>query len=316
MRCPMRRKPKNRPACTVDRLFISDSRTLPADLRQWGALLDAGARALADANVPMPRRAARWLLEGILGICAASLIGYPEQEASVDEVQRYSEAIRRCRHHEPLQYVLGHAEFGGLRLRMTSDVLIPRPETEILVQVALACVARFSNPRVLDVGTGSGCIALALKHARSDAHVVAYDISRAALRVAAGNARRLGLAVSFVHADILASTQGSAASEPLDLIVSNPPYVPDAEFGTLPANVRDFEPVVALVCGDDPLRFYRAIARQRSRLRPGGNLVLEVHADYAAQVRQLLMDSGFSATAVHLDLAGRPRIVTGVSASN
>ncbi len=300
----------------MDRLLISDSRTLPADLRQWGALLDAGTLALSDATVPLPRRAARWLLEGILGISAASLIAYPEQEASADEVERFSEAIRRCRHHEPLQYVLGHADFCGLRLHVTPDVLIPRPETELLVQAALARMAKLPNPRVLDVGTGSGCIALALKHARSDAYVVACDNSRAALRVAKGNARLLGLAVSFVHADILASLLEPAAKGPFDLIVSNPPYVPDAEFGALPANVRDFEPVEALACGDDPLRFYRAIAKQRRHLCPGGYLVLEVHADYAAQVRQLLVDSGFSTSAMHQDLAGRPRMVTAVSAGN
>ncbi len=287
-----------------------DTRLNTAGPWQWGALVDAGARALLDAGISAPRRTARWLVEGIRGVNAASLIAWEEQEAGMDDVQLFEEAIGRCRRHEPLQYVLGTVDFCGIRLRVTPDVLIPRPETELVVQAALRCIKAYPGARVLDVGTGSGCIALAMKEARSDLHVVACDISQAALRVAEENARSLDLAVSFVQADILSPVSGFSVTRPFNLIVSNPPYVPEDEYSALPYNVRGFEPAVALTCGKDPLRFYRAISRLQPFVTPGGSLVLEVHADYGPRVQRHLVESGYGGVTLHHDLAGLPRIVT------
>ena len=280
-------------------------------------MLDAGAAILADAAVDTPRRAARWLLEDILETGAASLLAYPEAEASTDEVEAFIAALARCQRQEPLQYVLGYAVFCGLKLRVTPDVLIPRAETELLVHAALEGMAQRSDPHVLDMGCGSGCIALALKHARSDAHVVGCDISRAALQVAQGNAQQLGLSVSLLHADIFSNMRAVAELGPFDMIVSNPPYIPDVEVPSLPANVRDFEPELAFACGGDPLRFYGAIAAASQHLlQLGGCLLLEVHASNAERVRKLLVDHGFAGTMVRQDLAGRPRIVVAERGSN
>ena len=278
--------------------------------RRWSTLLQQGVRALEEAKVSTPRRTARWLLEEVCGQSAAAIIANPQREASAAQAQCYAESIARCQQHEPLQYVLGYADFCGLRLRVTPDVLIPRPETELLVQAALKRVASRQGARILDIGTGSGCIALALKAARPDLHVAACDISIRALRVAQWNAQALGLAISFAQADVLSDVFDLYTRKPFDCVVSNPPYIPDAEFHALPVNVRCYEPDQALACGSDPLAFYRAIARQGPCLAPLGSLALEVHADYAEQVRRHLAQFGYINIALQRDLAGYLRIIT------
>ncbi len=271
----------------------------------------AGAAALAESGVPAPRRTARWLLEGILGASATQLIAYPEARVPERKVQAFTEAARRCQRHEPLQYVLEYAEFCGLKLRVTPDVLIPRPETELLVQESLLRIERIDCPYVLDVGTGSGCVALAIKHQRPDARVTACDISRAALQIAASNAEQLSLGLSFMQADMEQTTQAPACDGGFDLLVSNPPYVPAAELPTLAPGVRHFEPILALSAGIDPLRYYRALVAWGERLRSGGHLVVEVHSEYADEVCALLADAGMQDVDVRQDWAERPRIVGG-----
>jgi len=279
--------------------------------RRWGELLDAGERSLVEAGISVPERTARWLLEDILGVSTAQIIAYPECEASAEQVQLFMKAVRRCQRGEPVQYILGHTDFCGLRLQVTPDVLIPRPETEILVQVALSQLNHQEHPTVVDVGTGSGCVALAIKQARPRVRMVACDISKKALRVAERNADKHGLDIEFVHADITALTSDLASVGPFNLVVSNPPYISDEEFYSLPKTVRDFEPRIALSCGQDALRFYRAIVNLRSHVHPVAKFVLEVHTEYADGVRKFLVGEGFSSVEIHHDLADRPRIVVG-----
>ena len=274
-------------------------------------LTDAVAR-LEQAGIDDARRNAEWLAEDILGVSRAALYAHPDALVSEGERLHLEALLVRRLRREPLQYVLGYAEFFGLRLRVTPDVLIPRPETEEVVEEAVRRLEGRTAPWVLDVGTGSGAIALALKHARPDAEVFACDISEAALAVAAANAERLGLAVTFVLADILDPVFVHDVRPTFHLVVSNPPYVPEEERTTLEPEVREHEPSRALfVPGEDPLRFYRALAvHAADLLNPGGHLVVETHADHGSAVRDLFAEAGLAGATLRTDLSGRPRIVS------
>ncbi len=276
----------------------------------WGSLLRETTQALKAGGVPAPRRAALWLLGDVLGCDQAHLIAYPKRAATPEQAEALSALLDRRLQREPMQYILGYADFFGLRLRVTPAVLIPRPETEQVVEAALAMLADHARPRVLDIGTGSGCIALALKHERPDAEVFACDVSEAALAVARENAEAHHLAVSFLQADVLAPGFPGHASGSFDLVISNPPYVAADEAAELESDVRDYEPHLALFSGDDPLVFYKAIAGHApALLASGGLLVFETHAEYAGAVCDLLAEAGFLDVQVKRDLAGHPRIV-------
>ncbi len=207
----------------------------------------------------------------------------------------------------PVQYVLGQTEFCGLEIGVDERVLIPRPETEELVAHILKSSPR--PRRILDVGTGSGCIALALKASLPDAEVVAVDLSACALERARENARALGLAVVFRQDDALAGLP--ATDGPFDVVVSNPPYIPAAERAAMQRRVTDYEPAQALFVPDrDPLCFYRAIARAGYRLlAPGGALWLEVHSPLAAETRALLQAEGYAEVRCFQDIYDKPRIL-------
>lgn len=281
-------------------------------LPTWGSLLRDATRTLAGGGVPAPRRTAVWLLGDVLGCSAAHLIAYPDREASKEHLRTLAPLLERCAAREPIQYVLGSADFCGMRLRVTPDVLIPRPETEQVVEAALRHLPAGSPARVLDIGTGSGCIALAIKHARPSARVTAVDVSEAALRVARQNADLHDLAVTFLHGDLLAPDFVRQVAGSWDLIVSNPPYLAREEASMLEPEICDHEPDVALFSGADPLQHYRAIATHAPRLlAPNGCCVLEVHAHRADAVADLLRSAGLRSVAVQPDLAGLPRIVSG-----
>ena len=275
-------------------------------------LLHRGTQRLEGADRQAPRRTAEWLLTEILDCDRAQLYAHSERPVPPDVVQRFGELVKRRVQGEPLQHLLGYASFRGLQLQVSPDVMVPRPETETVVDRALACIENRERPRVLDVGTGSGCIALALKHERSDAVVHACDVSPDALAVARANADALQLDVQFLEADVLADEGSNGMPQDLDLLVSNPPYIPEDEADALPPVVREYDPAVALFAGDDPLRFYRALADwARALCAPDASFVFEVHAAYADGVAALLRRERLAEICTDEDLSGRPRVVWG-----
>jgi release factor glutamine methyltransferase len=284
----------------------------PATRVKGRELLDAAIARLAEAGIGMAGVDAEWLLAGVLGVRRFDL--YPALAHELDEglATRFDHAVSRRARREPLQRILGWEEFRGLRFVLTPAVLVPRPETEMLVEWALTLLpppAPRRRPLVVDVGTGSGCIACAFAHERPDVDLIATDTSLAALVLACSNARRLGLQerVRPVAGDLLAAI-GSAKA---DLIVSNPPYLPTDLLAELMPEVRDHEPRAALDGGADGLRdLRRLVAEARRALRPSGALVLETAGGaQAAEVSALARAAGLAQVTVRRDLAGIERFV-------
>lgn len=220
----------------------------------------------------------------------------------------YATLIDRRLRGEPIQYITGEVEFYGLPFRVTPDVLIPRPETEHLVEAALEITRSSASPRILDIGAGSGAIAIAIAHALRSDRVTAIDISEPALAIARENAARNGVAIRFLQGDLLAPVAG----EHFELIVSNPPYVPEADKPTLSTEVRGYEPALALFAGADGLNIYRRlIPAAFAALVPGGHLLLEIGFGQSDAVRALLAQTGFSHIRSIPDLQGIPRVLHG-----
>lgn len=266
---------------------------------------------LEQAGLSDPRRTGVWIFCDVLQCRPAYLISHEDARLERDHAAKILQMAERCAAHEPVQYVTGYTEFRGLHLQLSPQVLIPRPETEQLVDVALETVGRELSFRILDIGTGSGCIALAMKQAIPDADVTACDISRSALRIAKANATQNGLEIQCVAADLLATDFVSSVGSGYDLVIANPPYIPDHERSELPRMVRDYEPETALFCGEDPRKFYRAISRHIADglLGHRGVLALETHADYAESVGILFEQHGGLQVQVKQDFAGLPRFV-------
>lgn len=229
-----------------------------------------------------------------------------------DDVRaRMRELVKRRAAAEPVAYLVGHREFFSLEFEVNRDVLIPRPDTETLVVEALACLKGQEQPRVLDLGTGSGCIAVAIAVNHRGAQVTAVDVRDASLAVAARNAERHSVAdrIAFRHGDLFAPL---APDRPFDLIVSNPPYVPTDEIDRLAPDVRDHEPRAALDGGADGLDVIRRIVGEAAaHLVPGGWLLLECSPDQTTRVTNLLSDAGCGKVVVRQDLGGRGRAVCG-----
>ena len=223
--------------------------------------------------------------------------------------QRIADIIARLRRHEPLQYILGHALFHGHRFKVTSAVLIPRPETEQLVDL-IVDENPASDLHVLDMGTGSGCIAISLARALKFAQVDALDVSRDALDVARENAAALKVKVRFFESDMLSPQPPGR----YDIIVSNPPYICWSEREAMESNVKDYEPGQALFVPDnDPLLFYKAIAPYAAQsLERGGRLYLEINRRFGNEVKRLLEDNGFDEVRIIDDSYGNPRFATAV----
>ena len=268
------------------------------------------------------RAIARILIEELFGLSYADIVCGATEQLSADDTLRLDTAVRRIEQGEPLQHVLGYADFCGNRFSVNSSVLIPRPETEWLVDEGAklmdGCIASdetqhkapHSPKRILDIGTGSGCIAISLKLRLGDAYVEAWDISEEALRTAQDNADALKAEVVFRKRDALRADNTAA---PWDLIVSNPPYICDSERSAMDDNVLLHEPHTALfVPDDDPLRFYRAIARYALlTLNIGGSLLFECNTRYAEATGAMLSDMGFEEVTVSDDCFNLPRFVRG-----
>jgi release factor glutamine methyltransferase len=275
--------------------------------------LAAATTALEAAGLPSARVDAEWLLAGLLGLGRVAARLELGEAAPAPLAERYARAVSRRARREPLQRILGWEEFRGVRVRLTDSVLVPRPETETLVEWALALLPAPGPRRLLaiDVGTGSGCIACALASERADLDVVAVDVSPAAAAVARENVRALDLAgrVRVVAADLFAGLRDIRA----DLIVSNPPYLPSALMPELPPEVRIHEPRLALDGGSDGLAVIRRIATAaRPYLRPSGALVVETAGgDQASAAAALLRGAGWDQVAVRGDLVGVERFVAG-----
>jgi release factor glutamine methyltransferase len=238
----------------------------------------------------------------------AFLYGHPEYELSTEEQARYDDALAQRSRGIPAQYITGHQEFWGMDLIVSPAVLIPRPETEHVIETVLGCVGQAPSPanlRVVDVGTGSGCIALALAKELPQSEIHATDISAAALEIARSNAARLQLEsrVQFHEADLLNGIEKNL----FDFVVSNPPYVGESEEDSVQLDVRKFEPRNAVFAGTTGLEVIeRLIPQARQVLKPGGGLVMEISGTIAAKVRELL--AGWNNVQVTNDLQGIERI--------
>lgn len=266
------------------------------------------------------RAIARILIEELFGLSYTDIVCGATDQLSADDTLRLDTAVRRIEQGEPLQHVLGYADFCGNHFGVNASVLIPRPETEWLVDEGERLIngaynaAPSAPKRILDIGTGSGCIAISLKLRLGEAYVEAWDISEEALRTAESNAKALKAEVAFCKRDALRAEESVA---PWDLIVSNPPYICDSERADMDDNVLLHEPHTALfVPDDDPLRFYRAIARYALRsLSNGGSLLFECNTRYAEATGKMMREMGFEDVTVNDDCFGLPRFVKGSSPS-
>jgi release factor glutamine methyltransferase len=280
--------------------------------------LQAGVARLAAG--PHPDRArldAEALLLHVARLNRAALFARWKDEVNAEYAAQYAALISRRLAGEPIQYITGEAEFYGLPFRVTRDVLIPRPETEHLVEKALEIASAFSGTgapglaetwegNILDVGTGSGAIAVTLAHHLPHAHLTAIDVSPQALAIAEENAKRNRAAIRFLRGDLLQPV----ADERFDIVVSNPPYVSTADRDSLAVEVRDYEPARALFAGDDGLDVYRRlIPAAFAVLVPGGFLALEIGSGQAPAVQALLAAAGFQQIETTPDLQGIPRVL-------
>jgi release factor glutamine methyltransferase len=304
--------------------------------------LEIGEFALKDGPHPQSaRRDAEALLTHTLRNSRTWLLAHAEEELSGEQAKSYSELLVRRRRGEPIQYITGETEFYRMPFRVTPDVLIPRPETELLVERAIQLIPVFDNrpkrffsfqivrpathngenkqsrtdphkagwpPRILDVGTGSGCIAISIAHDWAEAEITAIDLSAFALEVARFNAESLGFAdhIRFLKGDLLTPVAG----EQFELIVSNPPYVPTSDRATLSVEVREYEPALALFAGDDGLDVYRRLVPAAfDALTPGGYVALEIDYGQSPAITELLTTAGFEQIEFVPDLQGIPRVV-------
>lgn len=273
-----------------------------------GAAVAEAAAALAAAGLEEPRRQARRLVAAALGIEAGEAFAHPERRLTAAERGRVAAVLARAVAHEPLSRIVGRREFWGLEFRLSPETLDPRPETETVVEAVLARLAdRFGPYRFLDLGTGSGCLLLALLSEYRNAFGLGVDVSPGAAGAARDNARALGLAgrAAFAVADWATALAGR-----FDAIVANPPYIPSGEIAGLPREVRGHDPIRALDGGDDGLAAYRAIAVELPRLlAPQGLFAAELGAGQDRAVGQILTAAGLAVDGFAPDLAGWRRCI-------
>jgi release factor glutamine methyltransferase len=271
-------------------------------------VLDRATAALAAAGFEEPRRRARRLVAAALGLASAEVFAHPERALSAMERDRVAATLARMTAGEPLTRILGRREFWGLEFALSPDTLDPRPETETVIEAVLARRPdRRQAHRILDLGTGSGCLLLALLSEFPNATGIGVDVAPGAAATAQGNAIKLGLAD---RARFLVGDWGTALAGAFDIVVANPPYIARAAIPGLPSEVREHDPHRALDGGADGLAAYRAIAAElRRQLAPGGLFAAEIGSDQAASVTALLTGAGLTVETVLPDLAGLPRCI-------
>jgi release factor glutamine methyltransferase len=276
-------------------------------VRQLGEVLRLSAGYLSEHGSPTPRLDAELLIGHALGLPRIELYTNFDRPLQEPELAACRALLERRGRREPVAYILGRWGFHGLDLAVDGRVLVPRPETEVLVERCLALLDGQEAPRVADVGTGSGAIALAVKAARPDAAVTATDVSAGALAVAGANAAALGLDIELVQADLLAGVEGR-----FTLVASNPPYIGEAEVSGLEPEVAEYEPRLATVAGPSGTEVLeRLVAAAPGVLEPGGWLVVECGAGQAEAARGMLAAAGAAETFAEPDLAGIDRVVGG-----
>ena len=272
---------------------------------QYRELYRMGKDRLMEAKIPEAELDARLLLEEVCGTDRNDLLVHGDREIAPEQSERYLDFIHRRQKHEPLQQITGYQEFMGLRFKVTPDVLIPRQDTEILVEEVMRYV--HDGMHILDMCTGSGCILLSRLKYSNDCEGTGCDISEPALKVAEENAKELSLNASFVQSNLFENISGK-----YEFIVSNPPYIPTGVIPTLMEEVRDHEPVSALDGREDGLYFYREIVEKAGEyLYPGGMLFFEIGYDQAEKVSSLMREAGYQEVTVCKDLAGLDRVVYG-----
>ena len=253
---------------------------------------------------------ARWILEEEFGFSTLELYAGKDTDFPMEKRNRLNDILVRLARFEPIQYIIGKTEFCGLTLKVSSDVLIPRPETAELVDWIVSDCPQ-SGLRVLDIGTGSGCIAITLAERMVEAEVSAWDISEKALAVARENALHNNVRIAFSCMDVFNEPTGTSV---FDIIVSNPPYITESERAEMERNVLDYEPETALFVPDtDPLRFYRRIAHIGNQmLKPGGKLCFEINRAYGSETAAMLKYGGYSQVEVRSDSYGNARMIKAI----
>ena len=267
--------------------------------------VNLGEKVLSMADIAEAKTDAWLLLEMVCKIDRSFYYLHMEEDMPEEQMSEYQIALRKRAEHVPLQYIVGETEFMGLKFKVNSSVLIPRQDTETLVEEALKVVR--PGMRVLDLCTGSGCVIVSILHNVSDVEGYAVDISKQALNVAKENARLNDVPVLFEHSDLFDHVTGT-----FDVIVSNPPYICTDEIAKLMPEVRDFEPMEALDGKEDGLYFYRRITEESvAYLKPGGYLLYEIGHDQGEAVSSYMRENGFDEIEVIRDLAGLDRVVRG-----
>lgn len=264
-----------------------------------------GMQKLKEAEIGEAQLDARLLLEEVCGTDHNTLLCHGDREVSEAEEEQYRKALEQRAVHVPLQHLLGYQDFMGLRFQVNEHVLIPRQDTEILVEEAMRYL--HDGMRILDLCTGSGCILLSLLHYSNDCEGTGVDISKKALQVAALNAELLGIKADFLKSDLYEKVTGK-----FDLLVSNPPYIERKVIPTLMEEVREYDPYIALDGGEDGLDFYRRIiGGAQDYLKRGGQILMEIGSGQAKAVSELLREAGFKEIDVCRDFAGLDRVVSG-----
>ena len=270
----------------------------------YSELYSLGSLKLKAAGIEEFKLDARLLLEHVCGTDAGFLFAHGDSEVSVEKENSYTELIRRRTKREPLQHIIGTQCFMGLDFKVSPDVLIPRPDTEVLVECVLKEL--HDGMRILDMCTGSGCILLSLLKYSNDCEGVGADISERALRIARENAADLGVEATFIESDLFEKVSGS-----FDIIVSNPPYIRTCEIEELEPEVRDHDPFIALNGHENGLYFYERIVKESpDHLKRGSQIFFEIGPEQGRDVSGLLLGAGFKDVRVLKDLAGLDRVVT------